>query len=348
MFKNRAKWRASFEPEFLASMKLAYLLRFFTSLQNRVFNFAEIEISAKLKIWRNMNFFHALILGVVQGIAEFLPVSSSGHLAVLQNVFGLQEVPPLFDVILHIPSLLAVIIFFRKKIACLFAVLFRWILRKDASQEPASSEGDAFDLLTGTEKLCRRTIIAVIATTAVTGVIGVFTSKLLPEFPVRVVCIGFLFTAALLIAQEIFSRQKILAEKNPESEKKSARERAQGISILQALAIGVAQGLGTLPGVSRSGSTISGAIFCGVPCAQAAEYSFIVSIPAILAAFVLELRDVQKMSAVGILPLVLSCVVCFLAAYASLSWLMKIIKKGRLEWFACYLIPLGILGLIFF
>lgn len=300
-----------------------------------------------------MNFFHALILGVVQGIAEFLPISSSGHLAVLQNVFGLQEVPPLFDVILHIPSLLAVIIFFRKKIARLFAVLFRWILRKDASQEPASSEtasseGDAFDLLTGTEKLCRRTIIAVIATTAVTGAIGVFTSKLLPEFPVRVVCIGFLCTAALLIAQGIFSRRKILAEKNPESEKKSARASTQGISILQALAIGVAQGLGTLPGVSRSGSTISGAIFCGVPCAQAAEYSFIVSIPAILAAFVLELRDVQKMSAVGILPLVLSCVACFLAAYASLSWLMKIIKKGRLEWFACYLIPLGILGLIFF
>lgn len=297
-----------------------------------------------------MNIFHALILGVVQGIAEFLPISSSGHLAVLQHIFGLQEVPPLFDVILHIPSLLAVIIFFRKKIARLFAILFRWILRKPASEnsensaEKNPSEETAFDLLTGTEELGRRTILAVIATTVVTGAIGVFTSKALPEFPIKAVCVGFLFTAALLIASGIFSRRKPSAEKNSEGEKNSA----QGISILHALVIGAAQGVGTLPGVSRSGSTISGALFCGVPGAQAAEYSFIVSIPAILAAFVLELRDVSKMSAVGALPLALSCVACFAAAYASLSWLMRIIKKGRLEWFACYLIPLGILGLIFF
>lgn len=297
-----------------------------------------------------MNIFHALVLGVVQGIAEFLPISSSGHLAVLQHIFGLQEVPPLFDVILHIPSLLAVIIFFRKKIAALFAILFRWIFRKPAPEryENSSSktltEASAFDLLAGSEKLGRRTILAVIATTAVTGAIGIFTSKLLPEFPIKAVCVGFLFTAALLIASGIFSKRKISAEKNSEIEKRSA----QGISIFQALVIGASQGIGTLPGISRSGSTISGALFCGVPGAQAAEYSFIVSIPAIFAAFVLELRDISKMSAVGVLPLVISCVACFVAAYASLSWLMKIIKKGRLEWFACYLIPLGILGLIFF
>lgn len=297
-----------------------------------------------------MNIFHALILGVVQGIAEFLPISSSGHLAVLQHIFGLQEVPPLFDVILHIPSLLAVIIFFRKKIARLFAILFRWIFRKPAperNENPVAKnplEETAFDLLTGTEELGRRTILAVIATTVVTGAIGVFTSRVLPEFPIKAVCVGFLFTAALLIVSGIFSKRKSSAEKNPEAGKNSA----QGISILNALVIGAAQGIGTLPGVSRSGSTISGALFCGVPGAQAAEYSFIVSIPAILAAFVLELRDVSKMSAVGALPLALSCVACFAAAYASLSWLMRIIKKGRLEWFACYLIPLGILGLIFF
>ena len=297
-----------------------------------------------------MNIFHALVLGAVQGIAEFLPISSSGHLAVLQHIFGLQEVPPLFDVILHIPSLLAVIIFFRKKIARLFAILFRWIFRKPAPEQYENSssktltEASAFDLLAGSEKLGRRTILAVIATTAVTGAIGIFTSKLLPDFPIQAVCVGFLFTAVLLIASGIFSKRKFSAEKNSAIEKKSA----QGISIFQSLVIGAAQGVGTLPGVSRSGSTISGAFFCGVPCSQAAEYSFIVSIPAIFAAFVLELRDVSKMSAVGVLPLAISCVACFVAAYASLSWLMKIIKKGRLEWFACYLIPLGILGLIFF
>lgn len=297
-----------------------------------------------------MTVFHALVLGIVQGIAEFLPISSSGHLAVLQHVFGLEEVPPLFDVILHIPSLVAVMIFFRKKIARLCAVLFRWIFKKPAVEKDEnplaehSPKTDAFDMLTGTETACRRTIVAVIATTAVTGVAGIFTSKLIPELPIQAVCVGFLCTAVLLVASGIVSKRNSSAQQNPAIGKKSAR----GISVLQALVIGAAQGVGTLPGISRSGSTISGALFCGVPCAQAAEYSFIVSIPAILAAFVLELRDVSKMSAVGAFPLALSCASCFVAAYASLSWLMGIIKKGRLEWFACYLIPLGILGLVFF
>ena len=116
----------------------------------------------------------------------------------------------------------------------------------------------------------------------------------------------------------------------------------------QSLIIGFAQGVGTLPGVSRSGSTIAGSLFCGVDRAEAGEFSFIVSIPAILGAFILEAKDLgQVASSIGAEPVIAGCAAAFASGYIALTWLMKIIRKGKLEWFACYLIPVGILGMIF-
>ena len=278
-----------------------------------------------------MSIFQAIILGVLQGIAEFLPISSSGHLAVAQKLFGLSDVPLLFDVMLHLATLAAVILYFRKKIARLFVILFRWILRKPIQTT------DETDLLTGTDELGRKTILAVIFATVVTGAIGVVTSKLIPEMPVKVTCAGFLFTACLLIFSSLWAKKH---DKPLET---------KGISIFQALFIGFMQGVGTLPGVSRSGSTIAGAQLAGVNRAAAGEFSFIVSIPAILGAFVLEAKDLGEVgSQIGALPVFCGCLAAFAWGYLSLSILMKLIRKGKLEWFACYLIPLGICGLIFF
>lgn len=303
-----------------------------------------------------MSILESIILGLLQGVTEFLPVSSSGHLAVVQHLFHLDEIPALFDVILHLPSLLAVIIFFRKKIIRLLIIFGRWITGKklcdqqldssnaagtETSSSPSGSgASDAgFDLLTGTERGGRRTIVAIILSTLVTGVIGVFSSKLLPELPVKAVFFGFLVTSALLITSGVFARRASMHER---------KESAEGVSVVQALAIGFMQGIGTLPGISRSGSTISGALFAGVNREAAGEYSFIVSIPAILGAFVLELKDAAELgSTVSAGALVCGCVASFVAAYLSLVFLMKIIRRGRLEWFAAYLIPCGILGLIF-
>ena len=123
----------------------------------------------------------------------------------------------------------------------------------------------------------------------------------------------------------------------------------KGISWKQAIVVGFMQGVGTLPGISRSGSTIAGSQLCGINRAAAGEYSFIVSIPAILGAFVLEIKDLGQMSSmVGAAQLAAGCLSAFISGYFALAVLMKIIKKGKLEWFACYLIPLGIAGLIFF
>ncbi|WP_407427893.1 undecaprenyl-diphosphate phosphatase [Treponema sp.] len=286
-----------------------------------------------------MSVFQSIILGVLQGIAEFLPVSSSGHLAVAQKLFGLEEVPLLFDVMLHLATLAAVVLYFRKKIGRLFAVLFRWILRKPVQNSSDSSETD---LLTGNESLGRKTILAVIFATLVTGTIGVFTGKMIPDLPLKVTCAGFIFTAFLLIFSSVWEKR----QKNSVS---VDSEKSQGISIRQSLFIGFMQGIGTLPGVSRSGSTIAGALFCGVNREAAGEFSFIVSIPAILGAFILEAKDLGEVgSQIGFLPVLCGCFAAFAWGYLSLAFLMKLIRRGKLEWFALYLIPLGILGLVFF
>ena len=251
-----------------------------------------------------MTVFQAICLGFLQGIAEFLPISSSGHLAVVQNLFGLEEVPLLFDVFLHLATLASVVLYFRRKIGRLFCVLGRWITGKKQKEEGVIQD----DLISGTDENGRKTIIAVLISTFVTAVIGIVTSKLAD---------------------------------NSDTEKKP-------VSKFQALFIGLMQGLGTLPGISRSGSTIAASQLCGVDRACAGEYSFIISIPAILGAFVLELKDLGEVSSsIGACPLIAGCAAAFAWGYLALSFLMKLIRRGKLEWFSLYLIPCGILGMIF-
>lgn len=282
-----------------------------------------------------MTTLQGLLLGILQGIAEFLPISSSGHLALVQSLFGLEDVPLLYDISLHMATLLAVVIFFRKKIWALLKCFCRWITKKSKpNTEVQLSEND---LLCPTDKIGQKTIIAIIITTAITGAFGIFTSKLIPDLSVKFVCGGFLVTSALLIFSAIAGNKQ--AENN---------QNFTGITIKQSIIIGIMQGFGTLPGISRSGSTIAGALFGGVNRSLAGEFSFIVSLPAILGAFILELKDIGQMSSsVGAGPIIAGCLSSFIVGYFSLAVLMKIIKKGKLQWFAAYLIPVGILGLLF-
>lgn len=279
-----------------------------------------------------MTILQSLLLGVLQGLTEFLPVSSSGHLAVAQHLFSLGDVPLLFDVFLHLATLAAVVLYFRHDILKLFCALGKMIMRRPVASGVSGESG-----LTKTDEASRKTVAAVIIATFVTGVIGIVTEKMLPSLSIRFVCAFFIVTACLLLFSQYMSRKRITANDG------------KGISRKQALAVGIAQGIGTLPGISRSGSTIAGALLSGVGQADAGEFSFIVSIPAILGAFILELKDFDKMSeSIGALQIVVGCTAAFVVGWASLSLLMKIIKKGKLGWFACYLVPLGIAGLLFF
>ena len=282
-----------------------------------------------------MTLLQGILLGILQGIAEFLPISSSGHLAIAQSLFGLDDLPLLFDVFLHLATLAAVCLYFRKKIWTLLKCFGRWITRRPLQE---NADFDKSDILCGSDQIGRRTIIAIILSTIVTGLIGVLTSKLIPELPVKVICCGFLITSLLLIVSAILEKRKSV---NPSLEN-------NGISKKQSLFIGFMQGVGTLPGISRSGSTIAGALLCGVDRKAAGEYSFIISIPAILGAFILELKDLGDVSeSVGLLPLIFGCIASFIVGYLSLALLMTTIRKGKLQWFACYLIPVAILGFIF-
>ncbi len=279
-----------------------------------------------------MTVFQGIILGVLQGVAEFLPISSSGHLAVAQKLFDLEEVPLLFDIMLHLATLCAVTIYFRRKIWILLKVFFRWIIRK-----PRIETDNEKDILTGTEERSRKTIVAIILTSAVTAVLGIGVSKLLPALSIKATCAGFIVTAALLILSSFFEKRAAAKSLSADS-----------LSPLQALFIGIMQGIGTLPGISRSGSTIAGAQIAGVNRKVAGEYSFIVSIPAILGAFLLELKDFGEVSTtIGAAPLITGVFAAFAWGYIALSLLMRMLKSGKLAYFAYYLIPAGILGIIF-
>lgn len=283
-----------------------------------------------------MTVLQGFLLGILQGVAEFLPISSSGHLALAQSLFGLEDVPLLYDIFLHMATLLAVTIYFWPKIWALLKCFGRWITKKQKSDNQVQISEN--DLLCPTDKIGQKTIIAIILTTAITGAFGIFTSKLIPDLSIKFVCGGFLVTSALLIISSIMEKKQ--SAKGPNE--------FTGISIKQSIIIGIMQGFGTLPGISRSGSTIAGALFGGVNRSLAGEFSFIVSIPAILGAFILELKDLGQMSSsIGAAPIIAGCISSFAVGYFSLSVLMKIIKKGKLQWFAAYLIPAGILGLIF-
>ena len=277
-----------------------------------------------------MSVLEGILLGVLQGIAEFLPISSSGHLAIVQKLFNLEDVPLLYDVFLHLATLGAVVLFFRKRIWSLLQVVGRWICRRSLPEDKAELQ----------------TIVALLLGTFVTGIFGIFLSDVVETINVKFICVGFFVTAGLLIFSDAVEERR--RKKRLATDPDSTVGKAGGVKPLQGLGIGLAQGFGVLPGISRSGSTIAGALLCGVNREQAGEFSFLLSIPAILGAFVLQLDDLDEIgSAVGIAPVVAGCIAAFVAGIFALAVLMKIIRKGKLEWFAAYLIPLGILGLIF-
>lgn len=262
-----------------------------------------------------MTYGQAIIMGIIQGVAEFLPVSSSGHLVVLQDIMDL-EVPLLFDVLMHIPTLVAVLIVFRKRVAKLFSALFRFRLR-NRDQEVADN---------------LRLVGIILVATLVTGIMGVGFSRVFESFKPSSALVGalFLVTAAILIGARFLKGSKQYGQ----------------LGVKEGLITGFAQGLGVLPGISRSGITISGSLLAGMDREKAGEYSFLISVPAILGALILELKDLDKLSAINPMVLAVGMITCFIVGILSLLLLMKMLRSGKLYLFSIYLIPLGIISII--
>lgn len=266
----------------------------------------------------------AVLLGLIQGIAEFLPISSSGHLALTKTLFGLEEVPVLFDVILHLATLLSVLLVMRKRISAIFIALWRFVFVRHEgraiSKDIAERQNLAF-------------VMPLLIATIVTAVIGFAIQAFFPEGDTRAVAFRLIITAAILASTRFFKPGLL----NPMT-----------MGPVRAAFIGLAQGIGVFSGISRSGITISAGLASGLDRETAGEFSFLLSIPAILGAFLLTLKDAGDMLvAVSYGQLALSFMVAFVAGVISLSLLLKLIKGGKIYWFAPYLLIAGSLGLIF-
>jgi len=281
----------------------------------------------------------AIILGLIQGIAEFLPISSSGHLEIFKEWLGLSEVPLVFDIFLHLATLLVLIIQYRARIGELFVALWRWIIGKRPDSEGAAGQDAASGIGTsaGQGMSARRQrenqtiLLLMLVATVITGILGYVIDKL-PTGGVRVVSVELLITAVVL-ALTVFVKPGT----------RGPSETGLGRAAL----IGLAQGLGVFSGISRSGFTISAGLFAGLDREWAGEFSFLLAIPAVLGAFVLKLKDLGTMVAeVSWGNLALSFAVAFVSGWFALKFLMRVIKNGKLYWFAPYLVLIGIIGLI--
>lgn len=302
-----------------------------------------------------MTIIQSIILALIQGVAEFLPISSSGHLLLVQKIMGLEDVPLLFDILLHCSTLLAVVIYFHKKIWLLLCAFGRFLIRR-----PRVETDDEDDVLCGNDERARRTILAIILATIVTGALGLLVKKYLyaDNFQwftkLLIVCGGFIITAALLVSSSIFEKKVTgLSSLHLNGAKQGFFATlmpfgTDGVVWYKALLIGVAQGFGTIPGISRSGATITSALFCGVEREIAGVFSFLVSIPAVIGALVLDIKDVGAViNTVSVECIAVGCTVAFVSGIISLSILMRVIKKGRLIVFAPYLVLVAIAAIIF-
>ena len=274
-----------------------------------------------------MGFIESFFLGVLQGIAEFLPISSSGHLAVAKELLHLRDVPMFYDIILHIATLLAIFIVYWKTIWRLITTAVRFIFRK-------TTEADKSDL---------NFIAAVLIATFFTAVIGFALKDLVENLPVKIISLLFIVTGILLLVCDKFAENKTAVASVAVENKNTT------IKLRSAVIVGIVQGLAVFPGISRSGSTISAGLLCGIRRSRIAEFSFILSIPSSLGAFILDLVGSRTVPLnVGIGELAVGFIAALLTGIISLKLLTKLLQKAKLKVFSFYLIPLGIILFCYF
>ncbi len=261
-----------------------------------------------------MTVWQAIILGIIQGLTEFLPVSSDGHLVIAQEVFGLRPPNALaFDVLLHLGTLVAVVGYFRRE---LFEMLFALFGAKGAQAD-----------------VRRRWIwLLGLGTVPVAIVGGLLEDRFAATFDSAVWAgAGLLVTGTLLFLVD----------------GKGERGREEGdLTMADALRIGGIQTIALLPGVSRSGSTLFMALQTGVERTTAARFSFLLSIPAITGALVLKSSDVLEMARTGdSLPLLVGPVAAGITGWIAIEVLMRAIRRGSLKGFSVYCWTVGVLTL---
>ncbi|MEM2899244.1 MAG: undecaprenyl-diphosphate phosphatase [Thermoplasmata archaeon] len=270
-----------------------------------------------------MDLFDALILGIIQGLTEWLPISSSGHLALVQYLLS-KDVPFAFDMMLHLATLLVLIGFFRMEIKDVILQFFG--ILKDISKKVPFKEA--------VNSPKRRLCVCIIIGTIPTGIIGLLIDFLVEYIYSSLLIVGIMFFTTAVI---LYSTRKVIAKRKVED-----------MNFKDALIIGTVQGFAAMPGLSRSGSTIGAGILLGIEQETSGKYSFLLSIPSIIAGTLLHVEDIAVLSYAEILPFVLGFVIASIVGYLSLFMLMKVLKSNRIHIFSPYCILLGIFALSIF
>jgi len=272
-----------------------------------------------------MSVIKAFILGLIQGISEFLPISSSGHLAIAGKLMGMNpEADNLlsFNILLHVATLVAVFIVYKNDIWEMIKAFFAMI------GDVCKGKG-----LRLSEFTYRRLIIMLIAATLPAVVAALLLGDIIENPALWQIGVFLIITAILLFLSEKLAGGNIDIEK---------------MSVKRAFCVGCFQGLGTLPGISRSGSTIVGGLFCGLNKATAVRFSFLMSIPAILGALVLDIKDMFSAASqtLSLLPVIVGMVTAAVSGYFAIKFLLKIVEKSKLSYFSIYCTIAGIIAII--
>ncbi|WP_328846768.1 undecaprenyl-diphosphate phosphatase [Streptomyces sp. NBC_00258] len=275
-----------------------------------------------------MSWFESLILGLVQGLTEFLPVSSSAHLRLTAAFAGWEDPGAAFTAITQIGTETAVLIYFRKDIARIISAWFRSLTNKAMRSDHDAQMG----------------WLVIIGSIPI-GVLGV-TLKDQIEGPFR----DLRITATTLIVMGIILgvADRLAARDETGGKHRAAKERKslQDLSVKDGLIYGICQAMALVPGVSRSGATISGGLLMGYTREAAARYSFLLAIPAVLASGAFELKDASEGGHVSWGPTVFATIIAFLVGYAVIAWFMKFITTKSFMPFVYYRILLGILIIV--
>lgn len=271
-----------------------------------------------------MSWLQALILGLVQGLTEFLPVSSSGHLEIGQALLGTaSEENLLFTVVLHVATVLSTLFVLWREVAQLFMGTFttlKWNDEKDYVGKILVSCIPVF-------------------------IVGMFLKDYVEAFfghGLLLVGICLLITAALLFVSEYIGKQRA-------KKQQTDAEVGHDVSYKDAIIIGCAQAVAVLPGLSRSGSTIATGLLCGVKKSAMAQFSFLMVLIPVLGEAFLDLLDLLKgelTSELGIVPMAVGFAAAFVSGAAACKWMIGIVRRQKLSYFAIYCVFAGVLAIV--
>jgi undecaprenyl-diphosphatase len=257
----------------------------------------------------------AIVLGLVQGLTEFLPISSSGHLRIVPAFFGWDDPGAAFTAVIQLGTMAAVVVYFRRD---LVRIALAWARELRAPYRARSHEANlGWFIILGTIPI---------------SVFGLIFSDQIESGARDLYLVGsalILFSFVMLLADRYGSRRRELTELN----------------MRDGLFIGFAQALALVPGVSRSGATISAGLFRNLDGAAAARYSFLLSVPAVVLSGLFEMRELGHGDGASVGATIVATVAAFVSGYAAIAWLLRYLATHSLAVFVAYRIPLGVLVL---